>query len=207
MSTEARKFIGFSLLGIFSALVVKNWLDNNAAGEDENAPPETLLDTAWSLIGSMNMRTVDKNLINHPQIQAFLRVIRRGEGTADPTGYYRLFGGGTFTDTSWHPNVRVPFRNTYSTAAGAYQFLYRTWIETAKAMELPDFSPLSQDLGALGRLAYRNAIDDIVAGNFEAAILKTAKEWASLPGSPYGQPTISMQTALNTFIGSGGQVA
>ncbi len=158
-------------------------------------------------MGNSAIKNVDKNLLNHPQIQAFLRVIRRGEGTADNGGYNRLFGGGTFDSFDWHPNILVKKGAWTSTAAGAYQFLKSTWDETARLMDLTDFSPISQDLGALGRLAYRGAINDILAGNFELALQKTGKEWASLPGSPYGQPTISFETALNTFQINGGIIA
>ncbi len=156
--------------------------------------------------GNSAMQTVDLNLIHHPQIQAFLRVIRRGEGTADSGGYNRLFGGGTFSDLSWHPGIFVKASGYTSSAAGAYQFLKSTWEETARLMRLTDFSPISQDLGALGRIAYRGAIQDVLDGDFESALKKTSKEWASLPFSPYGQPTISLQTALNTFTMNGGTV-
>lgn len=153
------------------------------------------------------MRAVDRNLLYHPQIMAFLRVIRKGEGTADMGGYNRLFGGNSFPSYSRHPNILVVKNGYRSTAAGAYQFLKSTWDETAQAMGLPDFTPFSQDVGALGRLAFRGAIDDILAGRFDDALKKTAREWASLPGSPYGQPTISRNLALAVFKDSGGTVA
>lgn len=226
MDRNGKKIIAVSLFGILGYLIYRErknestWPElpdwsgeygGNSEPEQEYVQPQTFTESIgeaiWSVFGNMNMKTVDRNLLRSPQIQAFLRVIRRGEGTVDPAGYYRLFGGGTFSDTSWHPNVRVPFGKSYSTAAGAYQFLYSTWNETANAMGLTDFSPASQDIGALGRLAYRRAIDDVLAGRFADAIHKTAKEWASLPGSPYGQPTITMQTALNTFLQNGGTVA
>lgn len=157
--------------------------------------------------GVTGMKNVNRLLINHPQIRAFLAVIRRGEGTGDAGGYNRLFGGGTFSSYAQHPNQLVVKSGYRSTAAGAYQFIKSTWDETAAAMGLRDFSPASQDIGALGRLAYRGAIDDILKGNFEAALKKTGKEWASLPFSPYGQPVISYQTALNVFKQNGGNTA
>lgn len=155
--------------------------------------------------GYTAMRNVDKSLVNHPQVKAFLAVIRRGEGTADSGGYNRLFGGGTFDSYAWHPNILVKKSGYSSTAAGAYQFLKSTWDETAQAMGLRDFSPISQDIGALGRIAWRGALSDVLAGRFVEALKKTSKEWASLPYSPYGQPVISYQTALATFKNAGGQ--
>ena len=87
-----------------------------------------------------------------------------------------------------------------STAAGAYQFLARVWDETARIMGLGDFSPGNQDLAAVGRIAARGALPDVLAGRFESAVRKCAWEWASLPGSPYGQPTISMERAKAIYL-------
>jgi hypothetical protein len=36
-------------------------------------------------------------LLREPNVQAFLRVIRAGEGTADDDGYRRQFGGKLFS--------------------------------------------------------------------------------------------------------------
>ena len=201
--------------GLFYTARVGYAAINRDYGAEENQylpVPETNIFQAISsglgdIMGNAAMGLVNQNLVNNSQIKAFLAVIRKGEGTADYGGYSRLFGGGVFNDFGWHPNIIVKAGGYTSTAAGAYQFLKRTWDETARIMGLIDFSPLSQDIAAVGRLAYRGAIDDILSGKFESAIAKSAKEWASLPGSPYGQPTISMNTALNAFTNNGGQVA
>lgn len=142
--------------------------------------------------------------VAHPNVQAMLRVIRRGEGTADEAGYRRLFGGQLFNGYADHPRTKVSKSGYTSTAAGAYQFLSSTWDETARVMGLADFSPRNQDWGAVGRMAYRGALDDVKAGRFEAAIRKIAREWASMPGSPYGQPVISMETARTVYVNAGG---
>lgn len=171
----------------------------------ENAG-DYILSTLTGKSGYSAMKNVDRNLLTHPNIKAFLAVIRKGEGTYDAAGYYRLFGGGTFSDCSKHPNILVSKSGYKSTAAGAFQFIKSTWDETAGAMGLTDFCPASQDIGALGRLAYRGAIDDILAGRFEDALRKTSREWASLPYSPYGQPVISYNTALEVFRINGGSL-
>ncbi|MDR0674562.1 MAG: glycoside hydrolase family 104 protein [Zoogloeaceae bacterium] len=145
--------------------------------------------------------------MQNKNVQAFLRVIRRGEGTADEGGYSRLFGGGTFSSYADHPRVKVTKNGYTSTAAGAYQFLSRTWDEVRAIMGLADFSPASQDWAAVGRIAARGALEDVKAGRFEAAIRKTCLEWASLPGSPYGQPTITLKTATSVFLSNGGKLA
>lgn len=144
--------------------------------------------------------------VANSNVQAFLRVIRRGEGTSDAGGYSRLFGGGTFSSFADHPRVLVRKGGYSSTAAGAYQALSSSWDETARIMRLPDFSPASQDKFAVGRIAARGALDDVKAGRFEAAVRKCAREWASLPFSPYGQPVISMDTAYSVYAANGGDL-
>jgi muramidase (phage lysozyme) len=62
-------------------------------------------------------------------------------------------------------------KNQYtSTAAGAFQFLSRTWDECAKALGLTDFSPASQDLAAVFLIDRRKALDDVLAGRFDEAV-------------------------------------
>jgi len=170
-----------------------------------------LLDTLTMGTFSLSrMNTVTANDLKNQNVQAFLRVIRRGEGTSDQDGYRRHFGGELFTSYADHPRkvITKTFagRKLSSSAAGAYQFLTSTWDETARIMGLKDFTPASQDLGAVGRIAARGALDDVKAGRFDLAIKKVAKEWASMPGSPYGQPVISLATARNVYTSAGGAI-
>lgn len=140
----------------------------------------------------------------HPNVQAMLAVIRAGEGTAGPNGYRTLFGGALFDSYTDHPRITVRKSGYTSTAAGAYQFLASTWDETKRIMGLPDFSPRSQDLGALGRIAARGALQLLKQGQFEAAIQRLGREWASLPGSPYGQPVMTWHKARTIYASAGG---
>lgn len=150
------------------------------------------------------MARVPRSALSNPNVQALLRVIRAGEGTSDEGGYRRLFGGGTFASFADHPRIVVKRSGLTSTAAGAYQFLSSSWDETKRIMSLPDFSPASQDFAAVGRIAARGALDDVIAGRFDAAIKKIGREWASMPGSPYGQPTISLDRARSIYASAGG---
>ncbi|KQQ97680.1 hypothetical protein ASF77_05605 [Massilia sp. Leaf139] len=134
-------------------------------------------------------------------------MIRKGEGTGDDGGYSRLFGGRQFASFADHPRVTVTAGRYVSTAAGAYQFLSSTWDECARIMGLSSFAPASQDLAAVGLIAKRGALADVKAGRFEVAIRKCAREWASLPFSPYGQPVMSMDTARAVFASAGGREA
>lgn len=150
------------------------------------------------------MKQVTPDMLGNRNVQALLRVIRRGEGTADEAGYRRIFGGQLFESFADHPRITVKKSGYTSSAAGAYQILASTWDETARMMGLPDFSPRSQDLAAVGRIAARGALDDALNGRLEVALRKIAREWASLPGSPYGQPTISLEEARRVYLAAGG---
>lgn len=143
--------------------------------------------------------------LNDANVQAFLQLIRTGEGTKGQRGYTTIFGGQQFHDFADHPRVAVPFGNTTSSAAGAYQILGRTWDEMRDKYDLPDFSPASQDIAAIGLIKRRGALGDVLAGRFASAINKCNKEWASLPNSPYGQPTLTMSKAATILAANGVQ--
>ncbi|HJV86916.1 MAG TPA: glycoside hydrolase family 104 protein [Noviherbaspirillum sp.] len=152
------------------------------------------------------MRSIDMSVLTNPNVQAILRVIRTGEGTTDDQGYRRIFGGQLFSSYADHPRVSVTKGGYTSTAAGAYQMLASTWDETRKMMGLTDFSPASQDAAAVGRIAARGALDDVLAGRFDTAIKKINREWASLPGSPYGQPVMTWDKARAVYASAGGDM-
>lgn len=131
-------------------------------------------------------------------VRKFLMLITHTEGS-DKNGncYNVLFGFHTFEGYDKHPNIRVPYGKTFSTAAGRYQILYKTYL----SLKMKDFIPASQDQAAIDLIKGRGAYEDVVNGQWEDAINKCNKEWASLPNSPYGQPTETMVNAIN-FINS-----
>lgn len=175
-----------------------------AAVSDSMGAAVNFVSEGFGFMKIANMRNVSPGILGNMNVQAMLRVIRNGEGTAGAGGYSMLFGGGSFNGFADHPRVTVRRSGYTSTAAGAYQMLATTWDETKRLMGLPDFSPASQDLAAVGRIAARNALNDVLTGRFEAAISKINREWASLPGSPYGQPVVSMDQAKRVFLAYGG---
>lgn len=136
------------------------------------------------------------NTLKNPNVQAFLALIRYTEGA----GYTTLFGGGLVDNLSDHPRIAVTRtlggKPITSTAAGAYQFLSRTWDECAKALSLPDFTAANQDRAALYLIERRRALPAVLEGDWATAIERCNREWASLPGSPYGQPTKSTVACL-----------
>lgn len=141
-------------------------------------------------------------------LYAFLWVIRTGEGTTGMNGYRTLFGGGLCNSFDDHPRIIVKRKmgngNISSSAAGAYQFLAKTWDECKVALGLTDFSPCSQDKAVRFLISRRKALDDIIAGRLYTTIKKCNREWASLPASPYGQPTMTFQKALEIYTEAGG---
>lgn len=137
-------------------------------------------------------------------VRAFLAVIRAGEGTSDADGYRRCFGGSLFDSFADHPRRVIRAGGYTSTAAGAYQFLSRTWDGLVAQYGFQDFSPQCQDEGAVALISGRKALDDVIAGRVEAAIGRCNREWASLPGSPYGQPTRTLAQALAVYDAAGG---
>ena len=137
------------------------------------------------------------SLLSNRNVKAFLALIKYTEGA----GYQTLFGGDKFTSFDDHPRRSITKnlggKPITSTAAGAYQFLSRTWDECANACNLADFSPLSQDIAALFLIERRRALDAVIEGDWKTALERCNREWASLPGSPYGQPVKSLETCFS----------
>ena len=151
-------------------------------------------------------RKQNKTFSHNANVAAFLWMIRSCEGTANANGYRTLFGYEYFNDFSKHPNRAVTKGGYTSTAAGAYQILYKTWLFVNTRVELPDFSPESQDIAAVELIRYRGALGDVMTGDIRSAIQKCNKEWASLPGSPYGQPVRTLEQAIGYYTAAGGHI-
>ena len=145
--------------------------------------------------------------LDHPNVRAFLACLKLGEGTSDgERGYHRIVGGEEVEDLSWHPRKKVYIKRyrVWSTAAGAYQIIYPTWEGLVKAYGFDDFYPDTQDEAAVALIAGRQALQDVKDGYVVDAIRKCAKEWASLPGSTYGQRTERLDRVLAEYEKWGG---
>lgn len=187
------------------------FFDGTDFGRAVDSIEGTALSAVDSIVGAVTPTpNADANTV------AFLHAIRLGEGTSDADGYRRLFGGQLVDSMADHPRIRVPFHNPqkpgagmndYTTAAGAYQALSGTWDDFIRAVGPRDFSPSSQDEFAVWAIRRRGALTDVRAGRFDAAVAKVAKEWASLPGSPYGQPRVSLAQVRAVYEGAGGTYA
>lgn len=139
-----------------------------------------------------------------PRVRRFLDAIGSAEGT-DTHGYATAFGGGKLESLVDHPRQLHDFTQTdgvanKTSAAGRYQFLQSTWDDLAKSLNLPDFGPESQDIGAVELLRRNGALPAVLADDYDTAIKRSGSTWASLPSSPYAQPKRSqgfMASALD----------
>lgn len=107
-----------------------------------------------------------------------------------------------------HPRRLIALNPTLSsTAAGRYQLLARYFDAYKKLLNLPDFSPTSQDAIALQQIKERGALADIDAGRFDIAVSKVRNIWASLPGAGYGQRENKLEILRAQFAAAGGMLA
>lgn len=120
--------------------------------------------------------------------QALLDLIAFAEGTK--RRYNIIYGYKRFYRFKDHPR-RVNCDNYCSDAAGRYQFLSKTWDRIRRKLKLKSFRPRNQDRAALELIKERGVDPNNITSKweFELALAKLSLEWASLPGSPYGQPT------------------
>ncbi|MGD9642895.1 MAG: glycoside hydrolase family 104 protein [Elusimicrobiales bacterium] len=126
-------------------------------------------------------------------VHAFLDTLAYAEGTK--ANYNYIFTFATFDSYNDHPRTKKCAGKLCSTAAGRYQFLTKTWDPLASALGLGDFTPPNQEKATLEIIrragAYNRVLRSNVYDNFTSALSKLNTTWASLPGSPYGQPTHS----------------
>lgn len=148
-----------------------------------------------------------------PNEKAFLDCIAWSEGTSaipnSDDGYLVLVGSTAkkpllFAGYADHPNIYNKAAN--STAAGRYQLLHRWWAPYKKMLNLPDFTPASQDAVALQQIKESHALEPINAGNLSIAVARCAHIWASLPGAGYGQHENKYSDLRLAYIAAGGKV-
>ena len=141
-------------------------------------------------------------------IDAFLQVIKDGESSDN---YRAIVGvkGGSFSDYSKHPGLnsdgsinRAFLPGASSHAAGAYQFQPGTWAECASKLGLADFSPSSQDKGAIYLLQKRGAYQAVIDGNIDSACDLLRDEWQM-----FKLPRWNSARVIEEFLSYGGELA
>lgn len=154
-----------------------------------------------------------EQMLLNDNIKAAMHVVRFTEGCLADDAWQYLFGSSPkndlrFTDMSKHPNIHRPFGNSTSTAAGAYQILYGTWVELCTTYKFTDFTPHTQDLMFCALLDQANVLTAVSKGFIlqEAVMSKMGAIWASLPMSGYGQPTHSVADVRAAYLGAGGSI-
>lgn len=145
-------------------------------------------------------------------LAAFFDMLAHAEGTprfGDQDGYNVMVGGALFDSYEDHPrrSVWLPAYQVHSTAAGRYQFLISTWDDLAKRFGLTDFSPASQDAGAMQLIRQCKALHLVYDGRIREAIHACRRIWASLPGAGYGQREVATDELVEIYRQAGGHVA
>jgi lysozyme len=198
-------------------------LQIDAASNDISVvPPSAVTNLETNPIYNFVQIPPEVQAMNEPQanLSAFLFMIRSTEhvyprDVLNDAAYSIFYGGSKFSNFADHPVLTgekkgVPLPDHFckaaglkpgcvSTAAGAYQIIKGTWTRLKSRLNLPDFSPLSQDQAAVALLDESGALDLIYAGDIEGAIKKASKIWASLPGSTAQQNPKALAYAMNRF--------
>lgn len=171
---------------------------------------------------SLSMEAL-RALFKERNVEPFSFCVRSGEHSKDVAfsdrAYYTIFGGELINDLSRHPRIAKMSPWGWTSAAGAYQAMCAvtgkvetdTWGDFCRAMgETVDTMPFdkdAQDCFYVWCLRRRHALDDVMRGDLDTAMLKCSYEWASLPPGRYGQPTTTMDKLRAVFIDRGGLLA
>lgn len=136
-------------------------------------------------------RAAVADLLDDPRVRAFLDTLSNLESGGQPNV---INGGQRFDGYAQHPNTKG--RGGESAAAGAYQFIPKTWARMAAELGLSDFSPAAQEQAAVHLLSERprnqpdndllSAIGRLQRGDIEGAIFAAGKQWAAFPKDASG---------------------
>lgn len=178
-----------------------------------------LLFTATDAFSMINPAPIDPNQTDAngttlaEKIAAMLATIRQFESGND---YYIIAGdGGHFSDESTHPfndgnfKQRIPPAHLYvngrsipTTASGAYQIIFGTWLQFADQTGIYGFSPNEQDALGYAILASTGAIARLAENDIAGAFKLASRQWASLPGSTADQNPQPLTYALLVYQGN-----
>jgi muramidase (phage lysozyme) len=161
----------------------------DAASPDVPAPAVAPEDPGYAQSG--DSRGLSVNVAAFLDVIAFSELKNCGLKEDPEKGYNVMLGCKPFSGYSEHPNQVRKAGRWSSTAAGRYQFLYKSWKPIQQALGLKDFSPDSQDKAAVEIIRLSGAADLVANASsynsFARAIKKLGPIWSSFPGSPNGQ--------------------
>jgi muramidase (phage lysozyme) len=135
------------------------------------------------------------SILSSANVRALLMVIRAGESRLDESAYTIRYGGWdaatrrhlppkVFDPFLGHPRVFEPTpTGEKSSAAGAFQETATTFDWIGPKYGIDGFSPYAQECHAVALIHEAKALDDIIAGDLERAVIKCGRWWASLPDS------------------------
>jgi peptidoglycan hydrolase-like protein with peptidoglycan-binding domain len=133
-----------------------------------------------------------------PEVRAYLDLVAWKEvhqslnADGSPAGYRERNGvagsRGLMPESAIADNGTLP-RDELRYNVGRYQMKQVDVDDMRKRYDgkIDDFSPESQDRIAVAKMNYRGVTAPLQSGDIRTAIERGGKEWASLPGSPYGQ--------------------
>ena len=216
MNARAAIILGLSAFAGTAYALSRSASNGPADGINWSTLPYDFLDAGETIVNLIDEQPADVSPdVAAVNTRAFLQALQLAEGTAlQPDPYRVVFGyGHVIQDLSDHPYYTgewqgAPFGNDqWSTAAGAYQFVRRTWSDLKDTLGLADFCPASQDAAAIELIRSKGALEDVKAGRFVDAVNKVRRIWASLPGAGYGQGERSIQWLTAQYLGAGGYLA
>lgn len=226
-NTQTLTVISAALLLIASASTQRG---NVEAGDGEvlgvSFGIDVLQNRLEQLVNQVTEQSADVDLQTAAaNVAAFLRMLQKAEGTFNSDDPYRVCYGFLHQVQSFddHPVVSGEWAGAIlppqvcanagfsagckTTAAGAYQIIKGTWKNLKASLNLPDFSPQSQDLAAIEIIRRQGALEDVKAGRFSAAVYKLRTQWASMPANTAKQSNNTVEKLAMWFQQQGGTLA
>ena len=187
---------GLEVDGVAGSATLKALRENAPAQQPSTSQPSTVQPSRSSTPDADGGKTFLQQ--QSPETRAYLDLVAWKEvghslnADGSPAGYRERNGvagsKGLMPESAIADNGKLP-TSELRYNVGRYQMNG----EDVKDMhnrydrKIDDFSPESQDRIAVAKMQYRGVTQALENGDIRGAIQKGGKEWASLPGSPYGQ--------------------
>lgn len=162
----------------------------------------------WGCIQLKYKPAISWDVSPRNNVTAMLDLVAFAEGT--DSNYNVIYTGVKFTDYSKHPARVMCSAGVCSDAAGRYQFLSTTWAPLQKKLNLPDFSPASQDKAAIQLMKDGGCYGAAVRGDVADFADRCWGQWASfqsatgqkLDARQQSHPIDKLQAKYQEFLGT-----